>query len=395
MKRIFRIAVLGQVHFEHASAMFTGIKGTRCRAPMEIIPLHYSQNAALNRLIQRNRIDGIIGDLLSDRWVESLQTDGRRLALVHIGGQSVLHSVSTVSIDDYRIGALAASHYLQRHYRHLYFAGLAGDAAARQKLAGFSETAAAAGHGVTELPTLSLTAPLTVWENFMRTLPSPAAVFCQDDGVARRVIACCRHTATAVPDAVSIIGTGNISLDSLLAGIGISSIEADYTALGAEAARLMEIALSDPEAPPTHIRLPPRGLILRESTGIGGGNSLVGRALDFMEKQLAAPIRVDDIAAHVNASRRLLELRFRETLGRSPHEELTRLRMARARERLTDPHISVAAIAEECGYPERAHFDARFKQHHNGTPPAAWRAAAGGTRLPDIGARRTPPSPKT
>ncbi len=375
MKTVFRIAFLAPVNFEQAHAILSGLKSAR-PAPtgtLEIIPLHYSQNVALHGLVAENRIDGIIGDLLSDRWVEALRRDHPRLALVHIGGLSVLQSVSTVGFDEQGIGALAAGHFIRRHYHRLFFAGLAGDAAAEAKAAGFAETAAAAGLVVSTFPPLSLTAPPATWDAFVTTLPIPAAVFCQDDSIARRVIACCRRSGIAIPDALSIIGTGNSTLDSFLAGIGISSIETDHAALGSEGARRMAEVLSDPAATPTHTLLPPKGLVLRDTTGVGGGHSLVGRALDFMEKHLADPVRIDDIARHVNASRRLLELRFKETLGRSPHAELTRLRMTRAAELLAAGPLSINAVGEQCGYPERAHFHTRFRQFHHGITPAAWR----------------------
>jgi LacI family transcriptional regulator len=372
MNRI-SIAVLGPVNFEHANAMLTGVKDYARHRSWNVIPLHYSQNIALENLIAEHRIQGIIGDLLSDRWVQSLR-GGQTVALVHTGGQSVLRSVSGVCSDDRASGILAASHFIGRQYRHLYFAGLGeGDASARDKQDGFTGKAAEAGIAAAMFPSLCLTGPLQEWVSFVKSLPMAAAVFCQDDGTARRVIACCQQAGRPVPGTVSIIGTGNSALDSFLAGVGISSIMTDYTTLGAEAARLAARALVDPGAPPLHIRIPPAGLVLHETTGIGALNSIVGRAMDFMEKQIAAPISVTQIARHVNASRRLVELRFRETLGRSPHEELVRLRMARARELLADPRIAIRVIAERCGYPEPAHFYARFKQHHDGTPPAAWR----------------------
>ena len=370
---IVRIAVIGPVNFEHANTMLTGVKSFIPHRSWEIIPLHYSQNVELHSLIAQHRIHGIIGDLLSDRWVQSLR-GGQSVALVHTGGASALQTVSSVSVDDRRAGILAATHFLGRQYRHLYFASLGeGDASARDKREGFTRKAGEEGVAVTAFPSLCLTGPLQEWVSFVKSLPVPAAVFCQDDSTSRRVIACCRQAGRAIPETISIIGTGNSALDSFLAGIGISSIMTDYSALGMEAARMVARALDDPDAPPLHIRIPPAGLVLRDTTGIGAMNSLVGRAMDFMEKQMATPISVPLIARHVKASRRLVELRFRETLGRSPHEELVRLRMARARELLADPRLAIRVIAERCGYPEPAHFYARFKQHHGGIPPAAWR----------------------
>ncbi len=380
-----KIAVLIPVDFEHANAVLSGVKDVAYRRSWDIVPLHDTRNIGLQSLIATHSVQGIIGDLLSDRWVQSLHTD-RPVALVHTGEQSVLETVSCAGSDHRRAGALAASHFLSRHYRHLYFAGLGGqDASSRDKAAGFAGQAQEAGLAITSFPPLCLTAPLDSWVKFVKDLPAPAAIFCQDDGVARRLITCCRRAGRTVPESLSLMGCGNSALDSFFAGIGISSIETDDRRLGAEAARLIARALDDPGASPEYTRIPPTGLVLRETTGAGNLDALVGRALDFMQSQLASPLSVADIARHVNASRRLLELRFRETLGRSPHEELVRLRMAQARELLANPQLSIGTVAERCGYPERPHFYARFKQHHGGLPPAAWRHANGtsGARYDD------------
>jgi len=177
MKTVYRIAFLAPVNFEQANAILSGLKtaSNALAAPLAIIPLHYNQNGALHGMVAERRIDGIIGDLLSDRWVESLRQDHPQLALVHIGGQSRIQSVSSVGFDEQRIGALAAAHFIRRHYRHLFIAGLTGETDTDSRADGFTRIAATAGLTVTRFPPLSLTAPLTVWDTFVAAFPSPAA----------------------------------------------------------------------------------------------------------------------------------------------------------------------------------------------------------------------------
>ncbi len=207
-----------------------------------------------------------------------------------------------------------------------------------------------------------------------RTIYKPLGLFCVDDHTARRTIAACKQANITIPDDVSIIGVGNSQLDSFFAGIGISSVDLPHTAIGYAAAEHLDRQLHGKTNAPNSTHIAPSGLTLRESTGTGALNTLVGRAINYIEMNLSNPISVKDLVSHTHASRRLIEIRFREALGRSPHEEITHLRMTRANQLLHNPHIAITSVAAQCGYPEVSHFYARFKQHHNGIPPSAWRA---------------------
>ncbi len=371
--RNIRIAVISPVDYEHANAMLSGVKEVARRRLWDVVPLQDARYVELPSLIEQRRIHGIIGDLLSDRWSQPLQAT-HSVALVHTGEQSMLKTVSCAGFDNREAGRMAARHFLSRQYSHLYFAGTGNDDLSGQdRREGFCTQASDAGLEPQLFPPLCLTAPLTEWEAYLRRMPEPAAVFCQNDGIARRLVACCQRIGRLIPESVALLGCGNSLLDSFFAGIGISSIETDYHELGMEAANLLDILLTEQPAAPIHRKVNPKGLIMRETTGPGNLHPLVARAIDLMQHQISSCLTMRDLARQMHASRRLLELRFREYLGRSPKAELIRMRMERARELLSQPHMPIRNIAEQCGYPEISHFYTRFKQHHEGMPPAQWR----------------------
>jgi LacI family transcriptional regulator len=377
-----KIAVLGATNFAHANALLSGVNQyARDKPDWEIIPLHYSQEKALGQLVTEGRIDGLIGAMLSDGWVAALRGDVP-IPILNTSSLSELTSTSSVIPDDVAIGALAADHFARRRYGMLLFAGVRSYACSAVRRRGFSARAAENGIKVLELPHANITSSLDQWRDIIEKTPKPVGLFCVDDHTARRIISVCRHADIAIPEDVAIIGVGNSQLDSFFAGIGISSVDIPLSTIGYTAAASLDQQLGGSRGPSECIKIAPRGLTLRETTGTGALNTLVGRAINYIETNLASPMTVLDLAKHTHASRRLIELRFRESLGRSPHEEITHLRMAKARQLLHDPHLAIAGIASQCGYPEVSHFYARFKQHHKGVPPGAWRKALAGRKMP-------------
>ena len=366
-----KIALLGGVNFAHANELLSGVSlYAHEKTDWEIVPLHYTQESALNQLTEKGKINGLIGDLISDHWIQALQAR-HHIPVVNTSNQSTI--VSSAIPDNKAIGEIAAKHFIRRHYKSLYFAGIHSYACNAMRLDGFQKYSSQHEANITELPHANLSSRLYEWQQILKVAPKPLGIFCVDDHTARRVITLCKKIRLKIPDDISIIGVGNSQLDSFFAGIGISSIDIPYATIGYEAATLLDIQLTNNRLPPKQVLVSPQGLTLRETTGTGAMNTLAGRAINYIESHLSEPITVKDMATHLHASRRLIEMRFQETIGRSPQAEIIHLRMTKARQLLKNPHITIADIAIQCGYPEISHFYARFKQHHNNIPPGKWR----------------------
>lgn len=85
-------------------------------------------------------------------------------------------------------------------------------------------------------------------------------------------------------------------------------------------------------------------------------------AISAMHDDPAHPWTLQTLAAHAGMSRSLFARRFKETVGESPMEYLTRWRMMLAGDRLQDPHDSVSAIALAVGYDSESAFGKAFKR---------------------------------
>jgi AraC family transcriptional regulator len=94
----------------------------------------------------------------------------------------------------------------------------------------------------------------------------------------------------------------------------------------------------------------------------------VRRVTTYMRSMMEQEIGLDELAALVNLSRFHFCTAFRLATGRTPHQWLTNLRIARAKELLTDPLLPVTEIALCVGYQTPSSFTASFRKLVGATP---------------------------
>jgi len=91
-------------------------------------------------------------------------------------------------------------------------------------------------------------------------------------------------------------------------------------------------------------------------------DKVVARAIAFIRLNATSSITVSDVAGHLDLSRRLLELRFKESLGRTIRDEIQRVRMSRVRNLLLGTDLRIADIAALCGFQNEYYLSTAFKR---------------------------------
>ncbi len=97
-------------------------------------------------------------------------------------------------------------------------------------------------------------------------------------------------------------------------------------------------------------------------------DSVLARAIDWMNAHLGQPYRLDELAFAAATSPRTLLRHFQQVLGMTPLDYLHRLRCKRARILLEITLDGVPTIAEACGYADSAAFRRIFMRHEGLTP---------------------------
>jgi LacI family transcriptional regulator len=108
-------------------------------------------------------------------------------------------------------------------------------------------------------------------------------------------------------------------------------------------------------------------------------------ALRFIQTHAFRDIVVKDILREVPISRRSLEIQFQHYLGRSPAEEIRRVRLDKGCELLARTDLSIGEIASACGFANANYFAKAFRRA-KGSSPTAYRDAALRLREPLEGA---------
>lgn len=302
----------------------------------------------------------------------------RPTVVVDYTGVSHPHATS-VFIDNYAIGEMAADFFIRRRIPNIAAVqyGFGGNSVhSSQRIDGFAAAAAKSA-----LKTLVYT-PASEAENdflcgseaflsWLRELPKPCGIFCFYDRQARDVLDCCRLTQLSIPNQVLILGVDNEADICEVTRPTLSSIQPDFEAAGHCAAKALDGLLSHRKVRRSYSYGILR-LVERESTRpMNAGGRIVSAAIRTIQSNEEKPT-VAGLARELHVSTTLLNRRFNEILGYGPKEEIDRQRLAKIKELLRDPSLSVTEVADLCHF---AHSDElhHFFRRRAGLTPSQWR----------------------
>lgn len=305
---------------------------------------------------------------------------------IHCSGSADPSRSPVVCMDDYAVGTMAAEHLMDCRLEHFGFYGYRSDSPlACNRFNGFCDALASRGFTCYE-PGLGWTTSVE-WQgprdpealiDWLQVLPKPVGIMAIDDSAAHELASVCLRANIAVPERVAIIGVNNDDLLCESAWPPLSSVNCDYSRTGYIAASLLDKllqgqALQDQER---IIRLPPLGVIRRQSTDILAlDNPDLVEAIRYIREHACDPCTVSDVLRHVPVNRRWLERQFVATLGRTPHDEIMRVRIEVAKRLLLQPELSLPDIAIRCGFAANQNFGRAFLKLI-GTTPGAYRRTA-------------------
>jgi len=99
---------------------------------------------------------------------------------------------------------------------------------------------------------------------------------------------------------------------------------------------------------------------------------IVRRAMAYIHERYSEPISRKDVEDYVGVSESHLTRCFRQEIGISPMNYLTRYRIRQAKTLLDSTHQSVTEIALSTGFSSTAYFSRVFQQEV-GMPPSSYR----------------------
>ena len=204
---------------------------------------------------------------------------------------------------------------------------------------------------------------------WLASLPRPVAIFTVDAQCGRQLAETCYLSNIRVPDEVAILAGDT---DELLCDVStppLSSIAVAAQRIGYEAAALLDRTIQGQQPSVEPRLIPPEGVISRQSTDILAiDDEMVVHALRYIQTHAFHDIAVKDILREVPVSRRSLEIQFQKYLGRSPAEEIRRVRLDKGKTMLSRTDLPIGEIALACGFSNATRFGVAFRKRFQQTP---------------------------
>lgn len=337
--------------------------------------------------------DGVVGRI-NEEVAQSARAHG--IPVVNHWQNSPVHDLPSVFFD-YRVGAqLAGDHLVACGYRRFAHIGISTQAVNKLDLEGLND--ALASHGFGEPDTfefahdfeihregvMHLRRVLTSW---LQAQTAPVGVLSQQSVIARYLAQICAEMGLRVPKDVGIIVQLSDDVLALSASPTLSEVDSDYIGIGYESARMLDELMAGQQVDPLVRKITPTRLIVRESSDFYvSRDPLVTEAMRYIADHCRQTLRVEDLADALNTSRRTLERRFEEVVGRSVYSEITRVRTDYVKRVLIETDRPLAAIAQDCGFSSASHFTRYFSKEAGMTPSAyrqqEQRASRAGVRNP-------------
>lgn len=320
--------------------------------------------------------DGVIGRFAHRDLAE--QIEQHKLAAVNVSwSEHAPNEIPSVIADGELGGEMAASYFLEHGFVSFGYLGPDDrpDCPQDPLQHGFTRTIEQAGYNVSIFqharPTghgwINRREWLVAW---LRDQALPFAIQTWSDACFLQIVQACRQAKLRIPDDVAIMGAEYDPVMETLTGMSLSSLNFGPRRIGYLAAKCLDDQL---QGKPVKLRqlVKPIGVTERASTDlIAIQDQTVRQALRHMRANLSEALRLTDTASSLNVSSRMLQLKFREHLGRTFSEELRRQRLELAKRLLRDTPLTVTKIAERTGFGYPEVLGRHFKRSLDMTPSA-------------------------
>jgi LacI family transcriptional regulator len=299
-----------------------------------------------------------------------------RLPVVNVSGiQLNGPTFPRVTNDVEAVARLALDYYLDRGFKHFAYLSLRGLEYVTRQRDAFVKLVAGMGfkcavHSVRahigfQSPHWNLKVDeLGAW---LKSLPKPVALFTWSGG--REVIHACQHMGLRVPEEISVLNGSEDELLGEFSPVPVSGIQAAGRKMGFEAASLLDRLMHGGSDLPQAMLIPPISVVTRQSTDTMALNdrALIS-ALGFIRENKSRPFQVRDVALRAGISRRMLERRFLQSMGRSPAAYIGKVRLDHVKTLLAETDLPINEIAEHCGFCSPEYMTSVFSKEVHTTP---------------------------
>jgi LacI family transcriptional regulator len=343
-----------------------------------IVSIHRPINELLDLLRELNP-RGLITEWLPEVTEGMLKLD---LPTVIADTDYTYPGVVSIDVDDRAVGAAAAEAFLQAGFRSFACLGN-GSPYSGQRIDGFLQAVDFPVSVHTEMAfedarySEHFVEPSAALRTWLESLPKPVGIFAVHDPLGRFLCSSCLQLGIAVPEQAAVIGANN---DELVCGLShpmLSSVAIPWDAIGALVGESMLALLAKKKLTSEPILVAPSGVVMRHSANhLAVDDSQLRQAMSYLSEHVQDSISIGQMCDELRVARRSLERKFKEFYRCSPWEMLCRLRIARAKQLLSQTNHPIGMISDLCGFNDAERMAVVFKRVV-GEPPSSFRKSRG------------------
>jgi len=370
-----RVALLIETSNTYARELLHGIRSyLREHEPWSIYLAEHGRGEVAPSWLPSWKGDGIIARVENENIAKAIL--GTKLPAVDVSFGLEHSPFPRVVTDSLATTRLAAEHLLERGFTRFGYCGDHRYHWSRLRSDLFAGHLRSAGHDCNIFAGVQGRRAADPWEleldaiaEWLRKLPKPVGIMACYDIRGQQVLEACRRLGIAVPDEVAVIGVHNDEVLCELCDPPLSSVIPNARRAGYEAASMLDRMMRGENIPPQRLLLNPIGIATRQSTDVVAINDpQLSRAVRFIREHACEGITVEHVIKAASTSRTVLERRFKQILGRTPHDQILRVKIDRAKTMLATTDVSIAAISERSGFEHVEYFSVAFKRLAGETP---------------------------
>ena len=323
--------------------------------------------------------DGILSRSGSPAMRQAVAATG--LPTVELRAQRTGSGPPFVGVDNAALGRLAARHLLDRGFRKFGVYGLTAEPFFEQRRESFAQAVGKAGYVCRHVMQPGGRERPRQWDRqqqelveWVRSLPKPCGVMACTDQLGFWLLEACRTAGVDVPTEVAVLGVENDETLTAVSTPPLSSVRLGGSRVGYAAAELLDRLMRGERPPADPMLFAPTTVATRQSTDVVAvDDPELAAALRIIRERAVEGIDVADVLRAVAISRRSLERRMQAAIGRTPRQEIERVRLDQAARLLTETDLPLVEIARRIGYEHPQRLSERFASVY-GVPPGRWRA---------------------
>lgn len=321
------------------------------------------------------------GDGILSRTVDAAmlrQLKATKLPVIELRTTVLPHSFPFVGMDNRIVGTRVAEHLRNRGFQRFACYLDTAEAFFVERSEYFAQTLRAHGFECSLFKSGGAGTKRLRWDEHQRalsewlmSLEKPVGVFAVNDQLGFWLLDAARRAGIAVPEEVAVVGAENDNMLCDTASPPLSSVRLRGQAVGYEAARILDEWMAKqcvPKPGEKHL-LAPGDIVVRQSSDIVAvEDPRIAEALRFIRQHATEQIDVTRVARETALSRSVLERRMKALIGRSPGEEINRIRFAAVEKLLTQTDLTLDAIAARCGFTHPQYMAGAFRKRAGMTP---------------------------